>query len=211
MKRSTRALGLCACLAVVALAGPPNGAASDGIGFVNAPKSVLRGCIATARLVGYPVPCPLSLPRGLTPDSGGGGCAGGLVFTPFRSVATCSGARGWRGWVAGAGSAPGIALSLTAAPQLEPSIAKLVNGPAWYPAARVTRLGRARVGDRLVQWAFVPAATNDGSQFSDAVAAVWSSRGHSYAVGVRAAGGRVAERALLVRLLEGLTLVKPPG
>lgn len=211
MQRRKLAFRLCACLAAIALSEPAHGAASDGRDFVRAPGSVLRACVATAKLVGYPVPCPLSLPRGLTADPGGGGCAGGLVFTPYRSVATCPGAHGWRGWVAGAGSAPGMSLSLIGVPRLEPSIAKVVNGPAWYPAARVTPLGRSRVAGRLVRWAFVPAATNDGSQFSDSVAAVWSSRGHSYALGVRAAGGPAVERALVVRLLEGLTLVKPPG
>ena len=67
-----------------------------------------------------------------------------LVFAPFRSIATCEGARGWRGWVAGAGTTPGGArFALTAAPRVEPDIAKLVNGPAWYSGEHVQLLGRS--------------------------------------------------------------------
>ena len=130
------------------------------------------------------------------------------MFAPFRSVATCEGARGWRGWVAGAGTTPGGArFALTAAPRVEPDIAKLVNGPAWYSGAHVQLLGHSRVNGHLVQWALVPAATNDGSQFSDAVAGVWSAGGHSYAIGFAAAGGKAAARTLGRRLLEGVALV----
>ena len=102
--------------------------------------------------------------------------------------------------------------ALTAAPRAKPSIAKLVNGPAWYPSARVQPLGSSRVRGRLVRWVFVPAATNDGSQFSDDVVAAWSARGHGYAIGFRAgAGGQAVARALGERLLEGLALVGPRG
>jgi hypothetical protein len=172
----------------------------------------MRMCTATARFVGYAVPCPLTVPRELSADTSGGGCAGGVVFAPFRRAATCQGARGWRGWVAGASSTPGgTHLALTASPRLEPDIAKLVNGPAWYRGARVRLLGRSRMRGWSVRWAFVSAGTNDGSQFSDAVVASWSTSAHSYAIGVRSGARLTDQRALVERLLEDVALVGPHG
>lgn len=203
---------VCCAVSLIFTAFAGSSPAGGRLDFVTAPAALKRACVATARFVGYPVPCPLLLPRGLAADSSDTRCAGGLVFAPFRSVATCEGARGWRGWVAGAGTTPGGArFALTAAPRVEPDIAKLVNGPAWYSGAHVQLLGHSRVNGHLVQWALVPAATNDGSQFSDAVAGVWSAGGHSYAIGFAAAGGKAAARTLGRRLLEGVALVGAQG
>ncbi len=211
MERGPRLVVCALSLVLAVFAGGAR--AGDGFDFVKASAGLERACANTANFVGYAVPCPLQVPRGLRAESGGGGCAGGVVFAPFRSVATCEGAGAWRGWVAGAGVTPGgMHLVLTAAPRVVPSIAKLVNGPAWYPNAHVQLLGRSHVRGWLVRWAFVPAATNDGSQFSDAVVAAWSTGGHSYAIGFRTAvDGRTAARALTERLLEGLALVGPRG
>jgi hypothetical protein len=152
------------------------------------------------------------VPRGLSADSSRDGCAGGVVFAPFRRAATCQGAREWRGWVAGASASPdGTQLALTASPRPETDIAKLVNGPAWYAGARVRLLARSRLRGWSLRWAFVPAQTNDGSQFSDAVVASWSARGHSYALGVRSGAGLAEKRALVERLLRGIALVGPRG
>ena len=137
-----------ATLVVTAFAG--SSPAGGRLDFVPAPAALKRACFATARFVGYPVPCPRLLPRGLVADSTDARCARGLVFAPFRSIATCEGARGWRGW-------------------------------------------------------------NDGSQFSDAVAAVWSAGGHTYAIGFVVAGGKAVARALGERLLEGVALVGAHG
>jgi hypothetical protein len=204
-----RVLSLLACAgALVLAASAASAAARDRLGFVTAPAGIKRTCTATAKFVGYAVPCPLEIPRGLFSEGGDDRCGGGVVFAPFRRAATCEGARGWRGWVAGMSATPGGAhLALTASPRVEPDIAKLVNGPAWYPGARVRFLGRSRVRSWLVRWAFVPATTNDGSQFSEAVVATWSTGGHSYAIGFRAAGDLATAKALDERLLEGLALV----
>ena len=139
-----------ATLVVTAFAG--SSPAGGRLDFVPAPAALKRACVATARFVGYPVPCPrLPEPRGLvrpirpTPVARVASCS-----LRFRSIATCEGARGWRGW-------------------------------------------------------------NDGSQFSDAVAAVWSAGGHSYAIGFVVAGGKAVARALGERLLEGVALVGAHG
>ena len=96
-----RRSGSLACSALsVALCAVAAGRRRRPLDFVTAPAGVKRACAATAKFVGYAVPCPLEVPRGLFGESGGGGCAGGVVFAPFRSAATCEGARGWRGWVA---------------------------------------------------------------------------------------------------------------
>jgi hypothetical protein len=205
---------LVACALSLVLTGFAGSAqARDRLDFVKTPAAVERACSVTAEFVGYAVPCPREVPRGLVAESGGGGCAGGVIFAPFRNARTCEGARGWRGWVAGAGVAPDdVHVALIASPHVEPDVAKLVNGPAWYPGARVQLLGSSRVGGRLIRWAFVPAATNDGSQFADAVAAAWTAGGHSYAIGFRVpAGGRAAARVLGQRLLASVTMVTRPS
>ena len=207
-----RIVSLLACAGTIVLASTAGAAGGDRLGFVAAPAGMKRACAATARFVGFAVPCPLVIPRGLFPEGGDSRCAGGVVFAPSRRAATCEGARGWRGWVAGMGATPGGAhLALTASPRVEPDVAKLVNGPAWYPGARVRFLGHSRIRNWLVCWVYVPAATNDGSQFSDAVVAAWSAGGHSYAIGFRATGRLAAAKALDARLLAGIALVGGGG
>jgi hypothetical protein len=61
--------------------------------------------------------------------------------------------------------------------------AKLVNGPAWYPKARVRPLGWERINGRRMRSVYVPPATNDGSAFMHHVVLIWTESGHTYGVG----------------------------
>jgi hypothetical protein len=61
--------------------------------------------------------------------------------------------------------------------------AKLVNGPAWYPQARVRPVGSVNIKGWRMRAVYVPPATNDGSSFMHHVVLVWSNAGHTYGVG----------------------------
>jgi hypothetical protein len=68
--------------------------------FEPAPTALLRQCRRTARAVGYAVPCPSSLPSGLTGTQvEGGPCSGfrfGIVGLPCPA-----GSQSWHGWIVG--------------------------------------------------------------------------------------------------------------
>jgi hypothetical protein len=59
----------------------------------------------------------------------------------------------------------------------------VVNGPVWYPAARVRTLGRTRINGWRIRVDFVPPATNDGSAFAHHVVLIWTTGGHTYGIG----------------------------
>jgi hypothetical protein len=135
--------------------------------LVPASRSVVADCRVTARIVGYPVPCPMKVPRGTPP-------------TGFVGPAT---GHSWRGWVAGSSYASGEHLVLTATPRPLRNDAKVVNGPAWYPYARVTPLAWIRINGLRMRAVYVPPATNDGSAFMNHVVLIWTVGRHTYGVG----------------------------
>jgi len=87
--------------------------------------------------------------------------------------------------------------------------AKVVNGPAWYPRARVEVDGWTTVRGRRIRWMFVPPATNEGSAFAGHVVLVWTTGGHTYAVGFHDATTRCAARAMDLELARHLRMVRP--
>ena len=149
-----------------------------GISFVAASPKVVAECHATARIVGYPVPCPMRLPRRTTETGvvGPTECALHVI-----GPAVCS--RAWRRWVVGSSYVGVHHLVLTASPKPLLDYAKVVNGPAWYPLARVRPIAWLTIKRRHMRAIFVPAATNDGSAFAQHVVLVWTVGGHTYAVG----------------------------
>jgi hypothetical protein len=149
--------------------------------FVPASRSLVRACRATARAVRYPVPCPMKVPKGLveTGMSGPTGCA--LHVVGPGGVGGC--ARSWRGWVVGSSTTPNEHLVLVASPTPLGNDAKVVNGPAWYPKARVRPLGWVTIDGRRMRAVFVPPAWNDGSAFAHHVVLIWTVGEHTYGVG----------------------------
>ena len=146
--------------------------------FVPASRSLVRACRATARAVRYPVPCPMKVPTGLTETglSGPTGCTLHII-----GPARC--ARSWRGWVVGSSTTPNEHLVLVGSPTPLRNYAKVVNGPAWYPKARVRPLGWVTINGRRMRAVFVPPAWNDGSAFARHVVLIWTVGGHTYGVG----------------------------
>jgi hypothetical protein len=107
--------------------------------FGPAPPQLLRQCKQTARVVGYPVPCPTVVPRGLrptvAPDVGGAQCKFEIVGLPCGSQGRRS---PWHGWVIGSSEVDDIRftvtpehLVITATPRPLGNYAHVVNGPPW--------------------------------------------------------------------------------
>jgi hypothetical protein len=57
-------------------------------------------------------------------------------------------------------------LVIVAAPRMLRNDAKVVNGPAWYPGARVRRLRSVTVDGWRMHAVYVQPRTNDGSAFA---------------------------------------------
>ena len=145
----------------------------------------------------------------LTPTGAVGptGCA--LDVIGPGGVGGC--ARSWRGWVVGSSTTTDPQhLVLAASPRPLRNEAKIVNGPGWYPKARIRPLGWVAVNRWRMHEIFVPPATNDGSAFSDHVVLIWTTHGHSYAIGFHDIRGLRATLALDVALARGINLVPPP-
>ena len=148
--------------------------------FVAASAQLLATCVATARAVGYPVPCPTRVPVGLVPFGGRPGCELGIIGAakPCPNTAFL-----WRGWVVGSSTTADEHLVLTASPDIIRSDAKVVNGPAWQPGESVRALGYRSVGRWRMHVVFVPPNTNEGSAFASHVVLIWTVGRHTYAIG----------------------------
>ena len=174
--------------------------------FAPAPADLRAECHATARAVGYAVPCPLRIPLGLIGDGGSPTCELGIICPGIAHARTRA---SWRGWVVGSSTAANEHLTLTASPQRLASYAKFVNGPAWVPGERVKILGWVRVDGRRVREIYVGAAANEGSSFSNDIAFIWNEGAHTYGIGFREVGGAKNALALDIELARGIELVPP--
>jgi hypothetical protein len=176
------------------------------VAFVRSPASVLRQCRETARAVTYAAPCPMLLPRGLVGTS----VRFGRKCRPLQIVGVpCPPPGRWKGWIVGSVelASPREHLVITASPRPVRDYAKVVNGPGWYPAARVVVGSRATIHRWRGRWVYVPPATNDGSAFAGHVVFVWTSAGHTYAAGFHDVSTRRETRALDLELVRHMRLV----
>jgi len=183
------------------------GTGESAVMLVPAPKTLIRACHETARAVGYRVPCPTRVPRGLTETGVNGptGCA--LHIVGPGGVGAC--AASWRGWVVGSSTTADEHLVVTASPTAIRNLAKVVNGPAWYPKARVKLLARITVNGWRARAVFVPQATNDGSAFAHHVVLIWTVAGHTYGVGFHDVHGIRPTLELDEELVRNIRLVGP--
>lgn len=180
-----------------------------GLHLVAAPPVLLWKCHATARAVGYAVPCPTSIPAGLAIGSSTTPTGCFDVIGPGGRPACGAAGKSWRGWVVGTSNVGAQHLAITASPRRLKNFAKLVNGPGWYPRARVRPLGWVEVNGKRMRAVYVPPATNDGSMFMHHVVLVWSESGHTYGFGFHNTRG--LRRALLLdeQLARHIKLVRP--
>jgi len=191
--------GGCSDRGEVAVTGaPPKPSASR---FVQASPELREKC-PTAKEVGYPVPCPTRVPEGLTATRGIGGCE--LDIIGPGGVGAC--ARAWRGWVVGSSETNDQHLVIVASPRALRSDAKVVNGPAWYPGARVRPLRSLTINGWRMRAVYVPPRTNEGSAFTRHVVLIWTVSGHTYAVGFHNVHGLRPTLALDVAVARGVRL-----
>jgi hypothetical protein len=181
---------------------PPEPSASL---LVQAPLDLRVKCQATADEVGYPVPCPTRVPDGLTPTRGAGGCQFDLIGP--GGAGDCS--RTWRGWVVGSSETNDQHLVIVASPRPLRSDAKVVNGPAWYPGARVRPLRSLTITGWRMRAVYVPVKTNAGSAFMRHVVLIWTVHGHTYGIGFHKVRGLRATLELDAALARGVRLVPP--
>src|SRR4029453_5021680 len=89
----------------------------------------------------------------------------------------------WRNWVIGSSETNDQHLVLVASPQALRDYAKVVNGPAWYPSARVRPLRWLTIRGWLMRALSAPSRTNEGSAFASHVVLIWTVGDHTYGVG----------------------------
>ena len=168
---------------------------ATGLRFVRASPRLIAACRLTARAVGYAVPCPTRVPVGLRDKgyAGRGDCLRHIVGPAETGCATATRSTAWRGWVFGSSYVPtkvppgatstgGYAhLVITASPTQLSNYAKLVNGPAWSPSARVRPIASVTIRGRRMRAVFVP-PTND-SAFIHHVVLIWTVGRHTYGIG----------------------------
>jgi hypothetical protein len=87
------------------------------------------------------------------------------------------------GWVVGSSETNDQHLVIHASPRPVRNAAKVVNGPAWYPGARVRPLRSLTINGWRMRAAYVPVKTNAGSAFMRHVVLIWTVRGHTYGIG----------------------------
>jgi len=100
-------------------------------------------------------------------------------------------------------------LVLQASPEPVRSLSKMINGPGWYPGASEVRLGIVHVGGWTMEAVYANPATNDGSVFSDHLALVWTTGGHTYALGFHVARSRHRTQMLNETVARSVSLVPP--
>jgi hypothetical protein len=171
--------------------------------LATAPESFLRDCRETARVVGYPIPCPRLILSGGTPPPSTSSCSIGLI-----GPAACH--PSWRGWVVGSMETGDHHLFLQAAPRAIRSLARAVDGPGWYPGARVRMIRSFRVRGWRIREVAVPLATNEGSAFARHQVLVWTLDGHTCAVGFHRVGSLRRTRMLNERVVRSIRLIAPP-
>ena len=187
---------------VALTAGPPKPSAS---GLVQASPELLGKCRVTANEVGYPVPCPTRVPEGLAATQGIDGCQLDIIGPGATHGCESS----WRGWVVGSSETNDQHLVIVASPRALRNEAKVVNGPAWYPSARVRPLRSLTINGWRMRAVYVPVKTNAGSAFMRHVVLIWTVRGHTYGIGFHKVHGLGATLDLDAALARGVRLIAP--
>lgn len=185
--------------------------ASLPVQFVQRPASLVAECRRTARLVGYPVPCPSLIPAGITGTPVDGGPCRGFRFG-IVGVTCSAGSQFWHGWVVGSSQlAPGTSsfqhLVIQASPH-SVDLVEAVDGPGTNGKYQVDIGGRLTVGRWHGSWVFVDSRTNPDSAFMGHLVFVWTVGGHTYAVGFHAVSTLLTAAAMDYELVRHVSLVR---
>jgi hypothetical protein len=115
----------------------------------------------------------------------------------------------WRHWAVGSTNVGDEHLVASASPRPLQNYAKVVNGPAWYPKARVQPIAWATIKGWRMRAVSVPQSTNDGSAFSNHVVLIWTIGRHTYGVGFHNIHGVHETLFLDEQLARHIKLVRP--
>ena len=149
----------------------------------------------------------MRVPEGLTATRAIGPCELDIIGPGASERKACGNA--WRGWVVGSSETNDQHLVIVASPQPLRNYAKVVNGPAWYPGARVRPLRSLTINGWRMRAVYVPVKTNAGSAFMRHVVLIWTVRGHSYGIGFHKVHGLGATLDLDAALARGVRLIAP--
>jgi hypothetical protein len=116
-------------------------------------------------------------------------------------------ARSWRGWLIGSTETGDHHLVITASPRPLQRYAEVVNGPAWYPQARVRPLAWVTINGWRMRAVYAPQSTNDGSAFANHVVLIWTVGRHTYGIGFHTVDGVPQALRLDRALARGIRLV----
>jgi hypothetical protein len=116
-------------------------------------------------------------------------------------------ARSWRGWVIGSTETGDHHLVITASPRPLQRYAEVVNGPAWYPQARVRPLAWVTINGWRMRAVYAPQSTNDGSALVNHVVLIWTVGRHTYGIGFHTVDGVPQALRLDRALARGIRLV----
>jgi hypothetical protein len=179
----------------------PTNASARTVAFADAPPAFRAQCRSTARALGYPIPCPLRVPRSF------------LVYVQrgmtraCKVTIVCPGTGAWRGWVEGTTQSWNAHLVIQASPHPLRNYAKLVYGPDWHPSDRVKPLARITVGGNRPQAVLVPSGSE--ALFGDHVVMIWTVGQHTYGVGFHNFTGLRQTLKLDEELVRHVALVHP--
>jgi len=179
----------------------------------------MRQCRDTARTLGYAVPCPTRIPRGLVgtpigiPNRNGGyerqpGCQPRFAIaglSPCRPIPS-----DLKNWIIGSSQLdlPREHLVIRGSPRPVHDYAKVLAVEGLDPAKRVRVGGWITLHGWRARWVFVPVQGNE-SIFLGHVALVWTTGGHTYAVGFHDWNRRTVTRAMDLELVRHMRLVNP--
>jgi hypothetical protein len=114
----------------------------------------------------------------------------------------------WKEWAFGSLASPDQHLVIQASPRPLSNYAKAVDGPGWFPTARVRPLGWVTTSRWRMRAVFVSPDTNE-SAFVHHIAMVWTVGQHTYAVGFHNFTGMRATLRLDQQLAPWIELVGP--
>jgi hypothetical protein len=181
------------------------------IKFVPPDEALYRQCRATAKAVGYAVPCPSLVPYGLSGTAiAAGPCRGyrfRLVGQPCRAAGSA-----WSGWVVGSvqGGAGTSFEHLVIQVSPHPvDYRHAVDGPLPASSTGPDVGTPISVAGRVMRWLFVDPNSDVGSAFMGHVVLDWTAGGHTYAFGFHAIQGLRIAAALDYALARHLQLVSP--
>jgi hypothetical protein len=179
----------------------PSNGAERTLAFADAPPAFRAQCRSTARDLGYPIPCPLRVPRSFVVYVQRG------MTRACKITIVCPGTGPWRGWVEGTTQSWNAHLVIQASPHPLRNYAKLVYGPDWHRNDRVKPLAWITVGRNRVRAVLVPSGSE--TLFGDHVVLIWTIGQHTYGVGFHNFAGLRQTLQLDKELLRNVVLVHP--